>query len=198
MPRDKGDHCKPPANEGAVLKSFEKLGGDCSGCRSRHRHTIDGTDRYTPLRQNPNRHDISGGRAAMALQVPARKVLWVSHRLRRGGFSMRGIACKRILLAVLTSLWVTGIASAQPLASNDYLHECAECHGADGKGAAAEKRDGARLRFHRSNPDQQTQRRSVSSPESVRRDRRPQSNRGSLSVATCLDGARVIASMDRK
>jgi hypothetical protein len=53
---------------------------------------------------------------------------------------MRGLAHKRILLAVLASLWMMGTAPSQPLASNDYLHDCAECHGADGKGAPSEKR----------------------------------------------------------
>jgi hypothetical protein len=53
---------------------------------------------------------------------------------------MRGTFITGLLLAGLTSLSLAGIALAQPLASSDYLHDCAECHGADGKGAQPEKR----------------------------------------------------------
>jgi mono/diheme cytochrome c family protein len=49
-------------------------------------------------------------------------------------------ACKSILLAGLGCLLVASAAMAQSSASKDYLQACAECHGADGKGAQPEKR----------------------------------------------------------
>jgi hypothetical protein len=53
---------------------------------------------------------------------------------------MRGTAIKSTLFAGFTFVLVTGIAMAQSSASKDYLQDCAECHGADGKGAQPEKR----------------------------------------------------------
>ena len=53
---------------------------------------------------------------------------------------MLGTAYKRILFVGFMGLMVAGTAMAQPLASNDYLQDCADCHGADGKGAEPEKR----------------------------------------------------------
>jgi mono/diheme cytochrome c family protein len=35
---------------------------------------------------------------------------------------------------------MTNVAMAQSLVSKDYLQDCAECHGADGKGAQPQKR----------------------------------------------------------
>jgi len=53
---------------------------------------------------------------------------------------MLGTAYKGRMFAGLMGSVVAGAAMAQSLASNDYLHDCAECHGADGKGAQPEKR----------------------------------------------------------
>lgn len=52
---------------------------------------------------------------------------------------MVGMPYKTILLAACIFL-VAGTARAQSAGSKDYLHDCAECHGTDGKGAQAEKR----------------------------------------------------------
>jgi hypothetical protein len=54
--------------------------------------------------------------------------------------SMRGTAYKSTLLASFMMVLVAGTAMAQSSASKDYLQDCAECHGADGKGAQPEKR----------------------------------------------------------
>jgi len=53
---------------------------------------------------------------------------------------MRRIAYKSTLLAGFTFVLVAGAAMAQPSAGKDYLQDCAECHGADGRGAQPEKR----------------------------------------------------------
>ena len=53
---------------------------------------------------------------------------------------MRG---KKLILATLiggVALMVAQVAIADTLPSQDYLHDCAECHGPDGKGAQAAKR----------------------------------------------------------
>ena len=52
---------------------------------------------------------------------------------------MRRMACQIVVPALLTVL-VAVTAFAQAPASKDYLENCAECHGADGKGAQPEKR----------------------------------------------------------
>jgi hypothetical protein len=49
-------------------------------------------------------------------------------------------AYKSILLAGLGCLLIASAAMAQSSASKDYLQDCAECHGADGKGEV-EKRN---------------------------------------------------------
>jgi len=52
---------------------------------------------------------------------------------------MRGtILISTILIA--GALLVATFALAEALPSQDYLHDCAECHGADGRGAQAAKR----------------------------------------------------------
>ena len=54
---------------------------------------------------------------------------------------MRGRSVYRSpLMVVCMFAMMLGSARAQSPASNDYLHDCAECHGADGKGAQASKR----------------------------------------------------------
>jgi mono/diheme cytochrome c family protein len=53
---------------------------------------------------------------------------------------MRGTICRYFLFAGLTVAIVAGTAMAQSSGKEDYARDCAECHGADGKGAQAEKR----------------------------------------------------------
>src|ERR1019366_7483780 len=53
---------------------------------------------------------------------------------------MRGTTYKSTLLASFMFILVAGTTMAQSSASKDYLQDCAECRGADGKGAQAEKR----------------------------------------------------------
>jgi len=53
---------------------------------------------------------------------------------------MRRIAYKSTLLAGFTLVLVAGTAMAQSSAGKDYLQYCAECHGAEGRGAQPEKR----------------------------------------------------------
>jgi hypothetical protein len=53
---------------------------------------------------------------------------------------MRGTVYKSILLTCFTLVLVAGAAMAQSSSSKDYLQDCTECHGADGKGARPEKR----------------------------------------------------------
>ncbi len=52
---------------------------------------------------------------------------------------MRGIAYIGTLVAGVVLVLATA-AMAQASADKDYLHDCAECHGADGKGNPSEKR----------------------------------------------------------
>jgi mono/diheme cytochrome c family protein len=47
---------------------------------------------------------------------------------------------KSLAMGTFVLALMTGNAVAQSAASSDYLHDCAECHGADGKGAQASKR----------------------------------------------------------
>ena len=49
-------------------------------------------------------------------------------------------AFKRIMLAGLVSVLCAGAARADSSGKKAYLRDCAECHGADGKGAQPEKR----------------------------------------------------------
>lgn len=53
---------------------------------------------------------------------------------------MRGNVHKRLAVVVLVFALAGGNAAAGSSASNDYLRDCAECHGADGKGSQAAKR----------------------------------------------------------
>lgn len=53
---------------------------------------------------------------------------------------MRGIANQTIFLAAFIMLMAVGKAIAQPPGQQDFLRDCAECHGTDGKGARPEKR----------------------------------------------------------
>jgi len=53
---------------------------------------------------------------------------------------MRGTATKSLLLAGFMLVLAAGVTTAQSSANKDYLQDCAECHGADARGAQAEKR----------------------------------------------------------
>ncbi len=53
---------------------------------------------------------------------------------------MRGIANQSIFLVAFMFVMAAGKAIAQPSGQQDFLRDCAECHGTDGKGAQAEKR----------------------------------------------------------
>jgi mono/diheme cytochrome c family protein len=52
----------------------------------------------------------------------------------------RVTAFRIVLLAGLVSVLLVRAALAEPAAKENYLQDCAECHGADGKGAQPEKR----------------------------------------------------------
>jgi Cytochrome c len=43
--------------------------------------------------------------------------------------------CKGLLFSVLLFLMTIGTASAHPSGKDDYVADCARCHGLDGKGA---------------------------------------------------------------
>ena len=53
---------------------------------------------------------------------------------------MRGRVYRSILLMGLIMVLATRLARAQWTARDDYMHDCAQCHSADGKGVQAEKR----------------------------------------------------------
>jgi mono/diheme cytochrome c family protein len=53
---------------------------------------------------------------------------------------MRGIANQIIFLAAFMLVMAAGKAVAQPPGQQDFLRDCAECHGTDGRGAQPEKR----------------------------------------------------------
>lgn len=53
---------------------------------------------------------------------------------------MPGTLCRSVLLMGLIMVMAAGLAQAQWSARDDYMHDCAQCHGADGMGAQAEKR----------------------------------------------------------
>ena len=67
---------------------------------------------------------------------------------------MRGTATKGALLVGLILMLAAGGSRAQAAGNKDYLQDCAECHGADGKGAQSEKRAIARLYLDRPDPNQ--------------------------------------------
>lgn len=53
---------------------------------------------------------------------------------------MNRITLQGLLLACLSLVFAAGTAIAETSSNQDYLRDCAGCHGADGKGEQAEKR----------------------------------------------------------
>ena len=53
---------------------------------------------------------------------------------------MRGRGCKTIVIAGLLSLFAAGASFALSSGSEDYAHDCAECHGVDGRGIGSKNR----------------------------------------------------------
>jgi hypothetical protein len=58
----------------------------------------------------------------------------------REGRKMQKAGRRNLVIAGMMLLAVQGTALAQSSARNDYIHDCAECHGVDGKGAGPNKR----------------------------------------------------------
>lgn len=66
-------------------------------------------------------------------------MLWISDLSNQRGFNA-GTATKGALLVGLILMLAAGGSRAQAAGNKDYLQDCAECHGADGKGGQSEKR----------------------------------------------------------
>ncbi len=127
--------CKPPANDFAVWKSFKKLALRWLGQSGSRQHLRSaGTDRYISSVMGRPLNLLMGIAIDSLINAMDYRPILISED------PMRGIANQTIFLAAFILAMAAGKAIAQSSGQQDFMRDCAECHGTDGKEAQAEKR----------------------------------------------------------